>query len=99
MNLHTATPRQWSGLEVHLRRSLIHPIDAIRLDIEGVVHAEFVVGPSGTLSNMRTIQELGAACNTEAFRLTHTFDRVAAIHQGRRVRTALRVRLRFNPAR
>lgn len=88
-------PQGWSGLEQHLRNGLIYPPDAIRRDIEGVVLAEFVVEPSGTLSNMRAVQELGAGCNEEAFRLLSAIDWVPAVHQGQRVRTPVRVKLRF----
>lgn len=85
----------WAGLGGYLGAHMAYPPDALRRDIDGVVEVEFVVEPSGTLSNMRAVRELGAGCNEEAFRLVSGIGWIPAVHQGSRVRTAARVRMRF----
>jgi protein TonB len=85
----------WAALTEDLARRLQYPPDALKRDIDGPVLVEFVVEPSGTLSNMRAVQELGAGCNEEAFRLIEDLTWLPAVHQGRRVRSTTHVRLRF----
>lgn len=92
-------PGGWAGLAENFRQRMVYPPDALRRDIEGPVLVEFVVEPSGALSNMRALIELGAGCNEEAFRLIEEILWLPAVHNGQRVRSTTQVRLRFGLAR
>lgn len=83
------------GLPAYLTENLRYPPDAFRRDLQGVVRLEFVVEPSGSLSNMRAIDELGGGCTEEAMRLVRGLCWRPAIKDALRVRCAQEVSIAF----
>lgn len=83
------------GLPAYLTENLRYPPDAFRRDLQGVVRLEFVVEPSGSLSNMRAIDELGGGCTEEAMRLVRGLCWRPAVKDARRVRCTQEVSLAF----
>ncbi|HRH39543.1 MAG TPA: TonB family protein, partial [Flavobacteriales bacterium] len=59
-------PNGMAGLPRYIAQEMRYPEQAFRNSLDGTVQLEFVVEPSGTLSNMPAIQEVGGGCNDEA---------------------------------
>lgn len=74
------------SLPAYLVQNLRYPPDAYRRDLQGTVRLEFVVEPSGSLSNLRALDELGAGCTDEAMRLIRSLCWKPAVKNGVRVR-------------
>lgn len=83
------------GLPKHIAENLRYPEDARRRDIQGKVAIEFVVECSGTVSNLRTVEALGAGCDEEAMRLVHEIVWQPAIKAGQRVRSVMKLDIQF----
>lgn len=99
-----ARPRMDGGLRklpAWLANHLKYPPEAYRLDIQGEVSIEFVVEASGTVSNMRTLNFLGGGCDAEAMRLVRSLCWVPAVKNGQRVRSIMKldIRFRLDPSR
>lgn len=88
-------PSGMKGLQKHLLEHLRYPPDAFRRDLQGTVRIEFVVEPTGTLSNMRALDELGAGCTEEAMRLVRDICWRPAIKNDVRVRSTQEVSILF----
>ena len=67
-------PRGLRGLPTYLGENLRYPDDARRRDIQGKVGLEFVVEVSGSVSNLRATEALGAGCDDEAMRLIRSMS-------------------------
>mgnify|MGYP000874952761 CR=1 FL=1 len=83
------------GLPNHLASELRYPAEAYRYSLEGEVVVEFVVETSGSLSNMRALQDVGGGCTDEALRLLHRTPWAPAILDGKRVRSTMQVSIQF----
>lgn len=83
------------GLPLHIAENLRYPEDARRRDIQGRVAIEFVVERSGTVSNLRTLEALGAGCDEEAMRLVHDIAWQPALKGGARVRSIMKLDIQF----
>lgn len=91
-------PNGIKGLPKHLTENLRYPPDAYKRDLQGTVKLDFVVEPTGTLSNMRAIDELGGGCTEEAIRLMQTICWRPAVKDGKRVRATMEVSIAFRIA-
>lgn len=89
-------PRGNAGLGQYLADNMRYPEEAYRRSIEGVVKLQFVVEPSGSVSNMVALEELGGGCTAEAMRLVNRTPWAPGIRQGQRVRSITEVSIRFN---
>lgn len=89
-------PNGISGLPAYLGRELRYPSEAFRYSLEGTVQLEFVVEPSGTISNMHALKEVGGGCTEEAMRLMHRIAWRPGVINGLRVRSTQQVSIRFN---
>ena len=89
-------PNGLAGLPAFLGRELRYPNEAFRYSLEGTVQLEFVVEPSGTISNMRAVKEVGGGCTEEAMRLMHRIAWKPGVMGGKRVRSTQQVSIRFN---
>ncbi len=89
-------PNGMAGLPRFLAQELRYPPEAFRLSLDGTVQVEFVVEPSGSLSNMRVLQEVGGGCNEEAMRLMYRMPWQPGVRNGQRVRSTLQVSIRFD---
>jgi TonB family protein len=89
-------PRGHAGLGKYLADNMRYPEEAYRRSIEGVVVLQFVVEPSGSLSNMVAVEDLGGGCTAEAMRLVYRTPWAPGVRNGRRVRSSTEVSIRFN---
>ncbi len=53
----------------HIRRNLKYPVSARKKGIEGRVYVQFVVNKDGTVSDVKVVKGIGAACDREAQRV------------------------------
>jgi protein TonB len=83
------------ALPNHLASELRYPAEAYRYSLEGEVVVEFVVETSGSLSNMRALQDVGGGCTDEALRLLHRTPWAPAVLNGNRVRSTMQVSIQF----
>lgn len=88
-------PKGLRGLPTYLGENLRYPEDARRRDMQGKVGIEFVVEVSGSISNLRTVEALGAGCDEEAMRLIRTISWKPAFKNGKRVRSLMKMDIQF----
>lgn len=88
-------PKGLRGLPVYIAENLRYPEDARRRDIQGKVGVEFVVETSGNVSNVRSVDALGAGCDDEAMRLIRSLKWRPAIKGGQRVRSIGKMDIQF----
>ena len=91
-------PNGIKGLPKYLTEYMRYPPDAFKRDLQGTVKLDFVVEPTGTLSNMRAIDELGGGCTEEAIRLIQSICWRPAVKNGQRVRATMEVSIAFRIA-
>lgn len=94
-------PRIEGGLKAlpaYMNAHLHYPEPAYKLDLQGVVRLEFVVETSGSVSNLRALNELGGGCTEEAMRLVRSICWDPAVKGGLRVRCTQRVEILFRLA-
>lgn len=89
-------PNGMQGLPRYIADHMKYPPEAYRYSIDGTVRLEFVVEPSGTLSNMQVIEDVGGGCTDEAMRLIHRMTWLPGQKAGKRVRSILQVSIRFD---
>lgn len=83
------------GLPMYLAENMRYPEDARRRDIQGKVAVEFVVEPSGNVSNLRAVEALGAGCDDEAMRLIRSMKWKPAFKNAQRVRSIVKMDIQF----
>ena len=83
------------GLPTYLGANLRYPEEAFRRDIQGKVALEFVVETSGSVSNLRAVENLGGGCDEEAMRLIRTIAWRPAFRKGQRVRSLMKLDIQF----
>lgn len=88
--------RGMAGLPTYLAQELRYPPEAFRYSLEGTVKLEFVVEPSGSLSNMHALQDVGGGCTEEAMRLMYRIPWKPGVKHGQRVRSSIQVIIRFS---
>lgn len=89
-------PNGMQGLPAYIGREMRYPPEAFRYSLDGTVRLEFVVEPTGSLSNMHALQDVGGGCTDEAIRLMHRIAWLPGVRNGRRVRSTLQVSIRFD---
>jgi len=93
-----ATPlidRGLHGLPNYLGANLRYPEEAFRRDIQGTVTIEFVVENSGSVSNLRAVENLGGGCDEEAMRLIRSITWRPAFRKGQRARSVMKLDIQF----
>ncbi|MFN3876468.1 MAG: energy transducer TonB, partial [Flavobacteriales bacterium] len=85
-----------AGLPAYIGKEMRYPLEAMRYSLEGAVKLEFIVEPTGSISNMQVLESLGGGCTDEAIRLIHRIGWQPAVKDGRRVRSVLQVPIRFS---
>ncbi len=83
------------GLPTYLAHELRYPGEAFRYSLEGVVTLDFVVEPSGCISNMHASQAVGGGCTEEAMRLMYRIAWQPGVMHGHRTRSQMQVSIRF----
>ena len=86
------------GLPRYLVEHLRYPPEAYRRDFQGTVTLEFIVEPSGALSNMRALNELGGGCTKEAMELLRSICWRPAMKGGEAIRSTQEVNIEFRIA-
>lgn len=89
-------PNGMAGLPKYIAQNMRYPPEAFRYSLDGTVRLEFVVEPSGTLSNLHAIEDVGGGCTDEAMRLVHKIQWLPGQKAGQRVRSILQVSIRFD---
>ncbi len=84
-----------SGFPEWCAKNLRYPPEALRRSIQGPVKVRFVVEPSGNLSNMHAISELGGGCVAEAMRMLRDMPWRPGVANGKRLRTQMEMELIF----
>jgi len=75
------------------------PEAALKQGIKGIVELEFIVEPSGRLSNFKALKGVGGGCNEEAIRLMRMLDWEPGIVNGEYVRSSYRINVNFGNTR
>ncbi len=88
-------PKGNAGLGRYLADRMRYPEEAFRRSIEGNVKVQFVVEPSGSISNLVVMDELGGGCTAEAIRLVYKTPWAPGTKEGKRVRSHAEVSIRF----
>lgn len=79
----------------YIRDNLVYPDEAYAKNITGTVKLEYVVEPSGNVSNIRVVEHLGGGCTDEAAKLIGNTHWVPGIHEGKAVRTQMMTEITF----
>lgn len=83
------------ALPAYLAMELKYPQQALRYSLEGEVVIDFVVEPSGSLSNLHAVKDVGGGCTDEALRLLQSTLWAPAVLNGERVRSSMQVSIQF----
>ncbi len=89
-------PNGMRGLSTFIAREMRYPPEAFRYSLDGTVQLEFVVEPTGSLSNMHALQDVGGGCTDEAMRLMQRIAWKPGVRKGQRVRSTIQVSIRFD---
>lgn len=89
-------PKGNAGFGKFLSDNMRYPEEAYRRSIEGVVKLQFTVEPSGSVSNMVVLEELGGGCTNEAIRLVYRAPWSPGTRNGKRVRSQAEVSISFS---
>ena len=89
-------PGGMPALPKYIAEHMRYPPEAFNYNLEGTVRLEFVVEPSGSLSNLHVLEDVGGGCTAEAIRLIHKIAWLPGQKAGRRVRSVLEVSIRFD---
>jgi periplasmic protein TonB len=88
-------PNGMRGLPAYMSANLKYPPEAYKRDLQGLVRLDFVVEASGSVSNLRALDEVGGGCTAEAMRLVRSMCWMPAEKDGHRVRCSQRVEVQF----
>lgn len=84
------------NLSKFINQNLKYPDAAIKQNVTGVVKLSFVVEPYGKISNVYSIESVGAGCTEEAIRILSLIDWMPGIISGKAVRTRSKLSVSFN---
>lgn len=84
------------GLISYLSTNLKYPEAAKEKGVEGTVAVKFIVETDGSVSDVEILRGIGAGCDQEAVRvISETKDWSPGIKDGKKVRTEMRLPVRF----
>lgn len=78
------------------KKEFHYPVNAIKLNLSGIVEVQFIVEPTGHVTNMRTLTTVGGGCTEEAVRLMSLLHWKPGIKNGKAVRTIINFPVHFN---
>lgn len=87
---------QATSLPQYIKNNLDYPEEAYRKTITGTVKLEYVVEPSGNVSNIRAVEHVGGGCTDEAARLISSVRWAPGISEGKVVRTKMLTEITFD---
>lgn len=79
----------------YIYENIEYPPAAHKANITGVVKLEYVVEPSGNVSNVRAVHHLGGGCTDEAARIISSARWMPGINDGKAVRTRMVTEIYF----
>ncbi|HRD53095.1 MAG TPA: energy transducer TonB [Flavobacteriales bacterium] len=88
-------PNGMAGLPAYISKEMRYPNEAMRYSLDGTVKVEFVVEPTGSITNLHVLQSVGGGCTDEALRLLYRIPWQPALKDGKRVRSTLQVPIQF----
>ncbi len=77
------------------QKNLRYPPEALRRNIQGPLRLRFIVEPSGNISNLHAITDIGGGCIQEASRMLGSLKWRPAILNGQRVRSQVEMEFVF----
>lgn len=77
------------------QKHLKYPPEALRRSIQGPLKVRFIVEPSGNISNLHAVNDLGGGCVTEAFRMLRSLQWSPAVVNNQRVRSQMEMEFIF----
>lgn len=83
------------GLPKWWQENLRYPPEALRRNIHGTLNVRFVVEPSGNISNLYAVNDLGGGCIPEAFRMLRSIQWTPGLVKDQRVRTQMEMEILF----
>jgi TonB family protein len=84
-----------NGLSSYFAANMQYPVEAFKRNLQGTAVVEFVVEPSGGITNIEIIEPVGGGCNEEAYRLLQSMRWRPAVKNGLSVRTIMNVEIEF----
>ena len=85
------------SLYCFISRTLEYPITAIEEGIEGKVFTQFIIEPSGKITNIKVLNGIGGGCDEEALRVFSLMpDWIPASNRGVPITTEQRLAITFN---
>jgi len=99
-NLHSAPYPIFSDKNMTLASfiagNLEYPEAAIKQNVSGIVKLSFIVETNGKISNILTVNSLGAGCNEEAIRMLYLIKWMPGVYDDKAVRTRTSLSISFN---
>jgi TonB family protein len=83
-------------LSKFINENIEYPEEALVNNLSGTEEIEFLVEPSGRVSNIRSIVHMGAGCCEEAIRLIKMLNWYPGIKEDQAVRTKMSISITFN---
>lgn len=84
------------NIERFMQNNLQYPEQAYRQSIGGNVKLNFIVEPSGRVSNITIVESIGGGCNEEAIRLLKMLNWMPAVKNNMAVRSKMHMDITFN---
>lgn len=79
-----------------MKKNFHYPDIAFKQNITGIVNVNFVVEPSGLISNVYVINRLGAGCTEESIRLVKLIRWMPGVVDGKAVRVLMNLSITFS---
>ena len=79
----------------YIKDNLIYPEDAIKQEVEGIVHVEASINDNGEVVNVIIKNGIGSGCDEEAIRLIQNIQFSGVKNRGVRVITKKKFRIEF----
>ncbi len=82
-------------LPTYINNNLEYPEEAYKKNITGTVKLEYIIEPSGNVSNIRAVEHVGGGCTDEAARMISNIKWKSGFHKGQAVRTQMLTEITF----
>lgn len=89
-------PQETPNFIAYLNKNLQYPESAKQLRLSGTVKLQYIVEPSGNITNIKVLQGLQGGCTEEAIRVLKTIPFEPGKLNNQLVRTTMQVNILFN---
>ena len=83
------------GFRKLIEENLVYPEEAIKNNIEGIVHLVYEVKDSGEIFNVKVVKGIGYGCDEEAVRIIKLMKFGKVKNKGMRVKVSRKARVLF----